>query len=290
MSADRIVTVRNPNVTKTLQWTALILVLAVTSALVTLLFLQQRQYRTEASVARAVGSAEATPQPSSSPSASAEAEEAARAAAAAKLAAMAVVNGLENPVISVLGDSTSDSSSEWVYRWAEQLGQNATVVVHTWNPQANDWFSQPRQFGQGERTITIWNGSESGATPQTPLAQEDLRQPQPAHLTILNYGHNGSADEVESALTELLTELKPGEDAPVVLTAQNPATGEKATTSNANRALMEAAATEHGLPVIDVHAAFDDAESWKALLVDQIHPNDQGQQLWAETVSAFFTR
>ncbi|WP_141566140.1 SGNH/GDSL hydrolase family protein [Citricoccus sp. CH26A] len=285
---------RNPNVTKTLQWTALILVLAVTSALVTLLFLQQRQYRTEAAVARTAESAESTPQPSSSPNASADAaakaEESAKAAAAAKIAAMAVVNGLQSPVISVLGDSTSDSSSEWVYRWAEELGQNATVVVHTWNPQTNDWFPQPRQFGQGERTITIWNGSESGATPQTPLAQEDLRQPQPAHLTILNYGHNGSADEVESALTELLEAVEAGEEAPVVLTAQNPATGEKAKTSEANRALMEAAAKKHGLPVIDVHAAFDDAESWEALLVDQIHPNEQGQQLWAETVSAFFTR
>lgn len=280
--------------TKTLQWTALILVLAVISALVTLLFLQQRQYRTEAAVAQAVRSAEATPQPSSSPDASADAsakaEESAKAAAAAKIAAMAVVNGLKNPVISVLGDSTSDSSSEWVNRWAEKLGQNATVVVHTWNPQANDWFPQPRQFGQGERTITIWNGSESGATPKTPLAQEDLRQPQPPHLTILNYGHNGGTDEVESALTELLKKLKTGEAAPVVLTAQNPATGDKAKTSSANLELMESAAQEHGLPVIDVHAAFDDAESWKALLVDQIHPNEQGQQLWAETVSAFFAR
>ncbi|HRO31318.1 SGNH/GDSL hydrolase family protein [Citricoccus sp.] len=281
---------RNPNVTKTLQWTALILVLAVTSALVTLLFLQQRQYRTEAAVARTAESVESTPQPSSSPTESSQAEKSAKSAAAAKIAAMAVVNGLQSPVISVLGDSTSDSSSEWVYRWAEELGQNATVVVHTWNPQTKDWFPQPRRFGQGERTITIWNGSESGATPRTPLAQEDLRQPQPAHLTILNYGHNGNADEVEPALSELLEAVQAGEEAPVVLTAQNPATGENATTSDANRALMEAAATKHGLPVIDVHAAFDDAESWEALLVDQIHPNDQGQQLWAETVSAFFTR
>ncbi|MDI3331562.1 MAG: SGNH/GDSL hydrolase family protein [Micrococcus sp.] len=301
---------RTPNVTKTLQWTALVVVLAIISALLAALFMQQREYRTEAAVAQAAQSAEAAPEPSSSPTASASAEEADKeadktadeeadktadeeadkAGAAVKIAAMDVVNGLDNPVISVLGDSTSDSSGEWVYRWAEKLGQDATVVVHTWNPEADDWFPQTRQYGQGERTITIWNGSEAGTTPQAPLAQEDLRQPEPSHLTILNYGHNGSPDEVESALTELLEGLGDrGEDvAPVVLTAQNPTTGQEAETSDANRDLMREAAKEHNLPVIDVHAAFADSEDWKTLLADSIHPNEQGQQLWADTVSAFY--
>ena len=52
------------------------------------------------------------------------------------------------------------------------------------------------------------------------------------------------------------------------------------------------------LKVIDTHpallarlaAAFGKSEDWESLMADQIHPNEQGQQLWVETVSTFFAR
>ena len=99
---------RNPNVTKTLQWTALILVLAVTSALVTLLFLQQRQYRTEASVARAVESAEATPE----------------------IVDIATPEATEPPIVPATPEATPEETEE-----AEAPAGDITIPVVFWEPE-----------------------------------------------------------------------------------------------------------------------------------------------------------
>ncbi|MEO9247685.1 SGNH/GDSL hydrolase family protein [Citricoccus nitrophenolicus] len=281
-----------------LQWTALIVLVLAIVALLVVLFSQQQDYRAEAESARdTTGSGLSQEAPASSgeaspsPSATESAEEAAPAdpVDAATAAAQDVVNGSEDAVINVLGDSTSNTSSEWVYRWAEELGAEASVSVHTWNPEAGTWFPQTRDFGAGERTITIWNGSAIEGNPGFPLELNGMIEPE-ADLTILNYGHFGQPDVVASSLDELLGTLDAGgEDAaPVVLTAQNPALPTWIGYADTNRDAMRAAAEERGLPVIDVFAAFEEAGDWESLLVDEVNPNDDGQQLWADTVTEFF--
>ncbi|MFC7400998.1 SGNH/GDSL hydrolase family protein [Citricoccus sp. GCM10030269] len=292
----------NNGVTKKLQWAALVVLVVAIIALLVVLFTQQRSYRADAEAARGGGTAvpsqesTATADPSSSESSESPESSASETSEAPDdpveantTAAQDVVNGTDDAVISVLGDSTSNTSNEWVYLWAEELGADARVSVYSWNAEIGDWYAQPREFGQGERTVTIWNGSEAEATPEFALSH-DLLQPEEANLVILNYGHRGSAEEVESSLTELLDALGAGSEgsAPVVLTAQNPATGDWAESSEANEQVVRAAAEERGLPLIDVHAAFEETGDPASLMVDAIHPSEQGSQVWAETVSSFF--
>lgn len=277
-----------------LQWTALIVLVLAVVALLMVLFTQQRAYRADAESARDAGASQEAPEGSGEASPSPSATETVEAAPAdpveaATAAARDVVNGSEDAVINVLGDSTSNTSSEWVYRWAAELGAEASVSVHTWNPESGTWFPETRDFGEGERTITIWNASASEGNPGFPLELEGMIEPE-ADLTILNYGHWGAPEAVASSLDELLGSLDAGGEgtAPVVLTAQNPALPTWIGYADTNRDAMRAAAEERQLPVIDVFAAFEEAGDWESLLVDEVNPNDAGQQLWADTVTAFF--
>lgn len=47
---------------------------------------------------------------------------------------------------------------------------------------------------------------------------------------------------------------------------------------------MEDWAEEAGLGTIDVARAFLEQDDLEALPADQLHPNQEGQQLWADTV------
>ncbi|MEW1979500.1 SGNH/GDSL hydrolase family protein [Citricoccus sp. NPDC079358] len=270
-------------------------------ALLVVLFTQQQDYRTDAEAAREskvsapaqespAEAAEPSASASASPSASDASEEAPEDGAdAVTTAAQAVVNRGDDSVINVLGDSTSNTSSEWVYRWAEELGGDAAVTVHTWNPEAGTWYLEPRTYGGGDRAITIWNGSAAEGTPGFPLELDGMIEPE-ADLTILNYGHWGDPEFVASSLEELLTTLDAGAEdaAPVVLTAQNPAQPTWVGYADTNRDAMRAAAEERGLPVINIEGAFEDSGDWESLLADEVNPNEDGHQLWAETVSTFF--
>ncbi|WP_159552228.1 SGNH/GDSL hydrolase family protein [Citricoccus sp. K5] len=267
-------------------------------ALLVVLFTQQKDYRTDAEAAlesNVSAPAQETPaetvEPSASPSASPTASEEAPEdpVDAVTAAAQAVVNRGDDSVINVLGDSTSNTSNEWVYRWAEELGAEASVAVHTWNPETGTWYVEPRTFGGGDRAITIWNGSATEGNPGFPLELDGMIEPE-ADLTILNYGHFGEPDFVDSALNELLGTLDAGgEDAaPVVLTAQNPALATWIGYADTNRDAMRAAAEERGLPVIDVFAAFEEAGDWESLLADEVNPNEDGHQVWADAVRTFF--
>lgn len=285
----------NQGLTSKLQWTALVVLVLAVVALLIVLFTQQRAYRADAESQRdanVTGSSQESASDAASPSPTEPAEQDAPAdpVAAATTAAQDVVNGDDDAVINVLGDSTSNTSSEWVYRWAEDLGAEASVSVHTWNAEGGTWFPQARDYGEGERTITIWNGSADEGTPGFPLELDAMIEPE-ADLTILNYGHFGDPEAVASSLDELLGTLEVGGegDAPVVLTAQNPALPTWIGYADTNRDAMRAAAEERDLPVIDVFAAFEEAGDWESLLTDQVNPNDDGQQLWAETVTSFFT-
>ncbi|WP_313823786.1 SGNH/GDSL hydrolase family protein [Citricoccus sp.] len=287
--------------TSKLQWAALVVLVLAIVALLVVLFTQQQDYRTDAEAARESNvSAPATEppaetvEPSASPSASPTASEASEEAPenavdAVTAAAQAVVNRGDDSVINVLGDSTSNTSSEWVYRWAEELGGDAAVTVHTWNPEAGTWYVEPRTYGEGDRAITIWNGSAAEGTPGFPLELDGMIEPE-ADLTILNYGHWGDPESVASSLEELLNTLDAGAEdaAPVVLTAQNPAQPTWVGYADTNRDAMRAAAEERELPVINIEGAFEDSGDWESLLADEVNPNEDGHQLWAEAVSGYF--
>ncbi|XKH56943.1 SGNH/GDSL hydrolase family protein [Citricoccus nitrophenolicus] len=283
--------------TSKLQWAALVVLVVAIVALLVVLFTQQKDYRTDAEAARggnATAPAQESPAETAEPSASPSATEASEDASsdpvdAVTTAAQAVVTRDDDSVINVLGDSTSNTSSEWVYRWADELGGDAAVTVHTWNPESGTWYLEPRTYGEGDRAITIWNGSAAEGTPGFPLELDGMIEPE-ADLTILNYGHWGDPETVASSLEDLLNTLDAGAEgaAPVVLTAQNPAQPTWVGYADTNRDAMRAAAEERELPVINIEGAFEDSGDWESLLADEVNPNEDGHQMWAEAVSSYF--
>jgi hypothetical protein len=202
----------------------------------------------------------------------------------------------DNLNISVLGDSTGNDSTEWVAQWGMLLAaQGASVQVRTWDHAQADWSPDVVRFGAGERSITIWNGSVSGATPSYPLSFKTLMQPRKPDVTIVNYGHDHrqATAALATEMTNLLDSLKVrwgSSDASVVLTVQNPGQGSAAVTSAAQRHEVKRIARERELPVADIDHAFHNVGDLSRLMVNEKHPGPSGSMVWATTVNELFTR
>lgn len=198
-----------------------------------------------------------------------------------------LVAGDKDLVISIFGDSTGNGTSEWPALWAAHLAKNATVELHLWDSTAEKWHKKPITFGDGPRLITIYNGSHPGGTPGYARQQDDLMQPKQPDLIITNYGHNGQPGENIRTLRTLLREAadKWGNSAPVAVTVQNVARDVVEPRSAKNRQAMRVLALNEGYPVIDVELAFENAGTLSELLVDMVHPNGKGQQVWLDAVT-----
>lgn len=190
-------------------------------------------------------------------------------------------------VVSVLGDSTSDSENEWVFLWAQHLAdQGATVTVHTWDPAIRT-YPEPQILGDGARSIEIWNGSIPGQNADAALDLVDSLQPVAPSLLILNYGHNHGKNPVGEAMENLAvsTDERWSISAPVVAMLQNPALGAHADRSQEGRDSVVAWADEHGIPTVDATSAFLANPNWETeYMRDDVHPNSAGYLVWGEKV------
>lgn len=198
----------------------------------------------------------------------------------------------------VVGDSTGNETTEWVYLLAGQIADDWptwTVLYRLWNDGAGAYDSAVTiQTGTGSRTLTIYNASVAGFTSDSWLgsrADTALYALDPK-LVVISLGHNEQIIAAELwhgryvALTESISDRLPGADLLTIL--QNPAT---ANTRQQERAeIYREIATRRGYGLIDVQQAFLDTPSWQtALIADGIHPNTAGSQLWAATVKPAFT-
>lgn len=246
-----------------------------------------------------------TPRPAvDSPTAQAPARAAAQSTGAAQSAAAppatipgaadmlgtlrALISGAAPLVISVLGDSTGDDPGEWVDLWAQELARRGTVTLHLWDAGTAEWDANPKVYPGPERTITIWNGSRSGANPSYPLQHLDRIQPSKPSLTVLNFGHNPAPQPAGRGAEELLAGVDARWDAPIpaAVVLQNPSLNLREARTEASVAALRDWAPRAGYAAIDVNAAFRAGGDLGALLADDVHPNPAGQRLWAATVSA----
>lgn len=194
-------------------------------------------------------------------------------------------------VITVLGDSTGNQPTEWVgliaQRIADEYGR--VVTMHNWSPDANRYVSDT-VFGTAGAPVVIWNGSAAGKTAQYSIEWFSTLSPEASNLTIINHGHNSplAASDGIKQLTDMA--YAEGTDE-VAIVLQNPRADKP------DRAALEAETFKQigqrfGDPtsptdVIDVFSAFPTDDSLRDLLEqDGIHPNQAGQQLWADTVAS----
>lgn len=187
--------------------------------------------------------------------------------------------------VAVLGDSTSNNRSEWVHLWAAGLAQDRPVQISHWNEASGTAYNDPdvlSQDGDGSE-VTIWSGSQAGASVDYAVVLFDALVPAEPDLVILNYGHNNTIEDFTNqldSLYSLLTDEFSG--APILMILQNPQV------DDANAEVREAGeqwAQDAGVGVIDVAAAFAGSDADEDLLLDELHPNGAGQELWAQVVT-----
>lgn len=206
-----------------------------------------------------------------------------------------IENGTRNADMLVVGDSTGNETSEWVYLFITDLAAqypSHTFQYRLWNDGTQTYDAATTiATGAGTRTVTLWNASIAGATTQswqgTRITPAILATP--ADVVLISLGHNEQPD-VGSwrgrylSLTETISTRKP--TTPLILIGQNPAT---ANTLQAQRIeVYRDIAARRGYGFIDAHHAF--VEAGGNLTVDGIHPTAAGSRLWADTVLGSFTK
>lgn len=195
----------------------------------------------------------------------------------------------EQWTLAVLGDSTGDESDEWVHiltkRLAEETGRPA--VIHDWSIDDERYDDTTEIRGKGE-PIVVWNGSAHGQTAVYSLRHRSDMVPERPDMVIISHGHNhqdsaAAVDEIGNLARWARTTWQ--EPPALAVTFQNPRLDNFENRQNATVGnLRKAWANKQNAATIDVFAAYRDTGDPAGLLdSDRLHPNDDGEQLWADT-------
>lgn len=211
------------------------------------------------------------------------------------LAINAGLTSAEPYTVLVLGDSTGNNTDEWVHRIGKRIAANyqRAVTIHDWSDTVNGYITTTAYGDPGQPPVTIWNGSAAGKGPSYSESYYASMAPERADLTLINHGHNGEAKDIVSGDERLIQLIKEAgtPDAVIAVMLQNPRVDSPAKADMLQRGVnllrQRFGGARSGVTLIDVHSAFPhDAGLTAYLRPDGIHPNERGQQLWADTVAA----
>lgn len=179
-----------------------------------------------------------------------------------------------NGSVIVLGDSTSNDGDEWFALWAKSLGSQATP-----------WEPSTAEYADGHQPARFRSASIPGGTASDVLNHWESIWPEENPIfALVNFGHNyESANEAREDLSDLGAKLKnESPETMVVVILQNPQRSDR--NISVRLAVKEWAENEK-LTTIDVAAAWaDSGKEPDSLLLDEVHPNAEGQQIWLSTV------
>lgn len=186
--------------------------------------------------------------------------------------------------IAVLGDGTGDEKGEWVQVLAERLGSTHEVALRNLDPSDPTRYSKAVTYGSSGPTATVWNGSRGGVSASYAARRLGFLIPSKPDVVLLNYGRDNTASNMPPAISATYAALrKAWPDVPVMLVLQPP---DRDDAIGPVRVAAEDWAASHGVPTIDVAAAFDDAGDPNdyVSVVDPPSVNSKGGRLWARTV------
>jgi len=194
----------------------------------------------------------------------------------------------------VMGDSTGNENSEWVYLTVENLAMNYpeyTVLYYLWDDTAGDYLTPTTiSTGLGANTLYFYNASHAGAN--TYYFQGDrktnLYAGREFDLIIHNLGHNGGTNNsyeliYTSHLQGIAGLIQDQYTAEIVITLQNFRTAFEDYSLRAVTALKDIA-NLLSLPTIDIYSLFKYKQSIGEIanwMADDVHPNAQGSKAWA---------
>jgi lysophospholipase L1-like esterase len=200
--------------------------------------------------------------------------------------ARAVLDRDEDLTIGVLGDSTGNDGNEWVHLVSQELGQSRQVSVHTWDDKAGEYPESFRTYGDTGPQAEVWNFSAPGRSAAYPADKMAKALPRKPDLLLINFGHNNMSTNVGVELTALrqAVEEKWGTGIVTVVMVQNPEKGAREEDQAAVRGFVKKWANHNRLAYVDVATAFTKRGDISSLMLDDIHPNPKGSQVWADTV------
>ncbi|MER7073735.1 SGNH/GDSL hydrolase family protein [Terrabacter sp. NPDC000476] len=184
----------------------------------------------------------------------------------------------------VLGDGTGDEAGEWVSAFAEQAGDTHRVTLRGLDPNDPTQYASKEKVGSAGPALTIWNGSRTGATADYPAKRLEFLGPRTPDAVLLSFGRDDTASGITAGLESTyraVTARWPGAAVGVVLQGQD-----RDDAIGPVRTATRDWADSHGLPTIDVAAAFSAAGDPNAFVsvVDPPSTNAKGGRLWARTV------
>lgn len=209
---------------------------------------------------------------------------------------------VEDAVLGVLGDSTGNETTEWIYRlltWLGTVFPSWTIVWRVWDDTSQAYEAPVTiQAGTGARTLTVYNGSKPGAGANYPYENSSATRflkmlPVEPTAVMLSFGYNSALPTYRDAIVELSrwvlgyypkTEL--------IAVAQPPKGNSDSDQTNSLKRSRDVrdVALANGWGLIDAAQAFLDHGNFTADLIssDGIHPNPAGSQVWADAAKRYF--
>lgn len=201
----------------------------------------------------------------------------------------------QSAALLVLGDSTGNATTEWVYLVTTALAvryPTHNVKYYLWpSTEASAYDAAVDiQVVPGGPTLSVYNCSVSGMAPQFHMgatraaSQIDVSN---ADLVIVNHGHNLTLNTTINPIGPLLglyaevMDRLPGAGLMTVLQNPQTTTGAENTVTSDKIPYIHTAAAAFGVEVIDVWSALRKVNGFAAHVADGIHPDATLMAVWA---------
>ena len=202
--------------------------------------------------------------------------------------------------ILVSGDSTGNSSDEWVRLLADWYAAQFPVYsvdYYIWNDATPDYdAAESISTGTGSNTLSIYNASISGSKPDHIAGdrwQKAVLDVPQCDLIILNHGHNMitsysdtdvSPRRVPQFIESVLSLLDAHSSAGFIIFTQNPKRDDD-TYNPVYRAIIECSSLL-GADVADSYSLFIADNKISSLYSDNTHPSASGTQLYLSSITS----
>lgn len=196
--------------------------------------------------------------------------------------------------MTVIGDSTGNEPGEWVYLLAEEWSEryNRPVTIHNWSIEADNFTSETK-IGEGTNApIHIWNSSASGKDGLYSLAHFNRIAIQRPDLIVISHGHNVPNAQAAAVqvydIEDHVVGKWPTNQPSLAVILQNPRVDDEAARMDGIITRLRGGwGSTQPSTLIDVYSVFKKSGDVPRLLKDDgFHPNEAGEYLWFETISA----
>jgi len=195
----------------------------------------------------------------------------------------------------VIGDSTGNEATEWVYLFAQWLAAQYpthSVSYRLWNDTSNVYDAAVAiSTGSGSRNIRIWNASIAGTQPLYLMGAKlspAMTVTPSANLVIWNHGKNlvsaGADSLYRGGFIQGIDQVRrflPGVAHAALRQSPNRDDSNMAPVV----AQLDSIATAYAdLALVDVYSKFIAAGKASSLYLDNVHPSASGSQLFLQAM------